>query len=247
MKKIILYLSFDYFFYLFNSFFNFPKIIYRNEFKIFIDRNCLPKKIRKLLFYKFSKYEKEEIKLIELANFNKNNNILELGSSIGITSLYLKKKIGEGKLFCIEPNPHAYKCLLKNLQLNKFNVKCYNKVANITYSELYFYINNNNYLSSSIIENKKSQNNDVSKIKIHSIDINEIIFKELINTLVVDIEGFELNIYKNINYKTINSIIIELHPQIYSTHLLNGILQFYLKKNFKIIHKLNYSYYLKRV
>ena len=233
MRKVKHVFSVNYLLYICNIIFNYPKIIKRNNIKLFVDNKILPKVNRKLLFFKPNEYEYNEIKLINKSNILPTDNILELGSCIGITSIYLKKKLGSGNLFCIEPNHIAYKCLVKNLKLNNLIAKTYNAVGSVNEKYIDFKIDRENFLS------PNGKKNLIMKIK--SININNIISKYNINTLLIDIEGFEIDIYDKINLLNIKTLIIELHPDIYGQNKLSKILT-YLKKYYKVNDKSNSVY-----
>lgn len=237
MRKAKHVFSINYLLYICNSFLNYPKIIKRNNIKIIVDNKMLPKANRKLLFFKSNEYEDSEISLINRATIFKTDNILELGSCIGITSIHLKNNLGSGKLFCIEPNPMAYKCLVKNLEMNNIVATTYNAVGSNNEEYVDFEINTENFLS--IGENK------ILKKKIKSININNLIKENNINTLIIDIEGFEMKIYDKIFLNKIKTIIIELHPNIYSKKELDKII-LYFKKFFNLKHQIKSVYMFKK-
>ena len=238
MRKARHVFSVNYLLYICNNIFNYPKIIKRNNIKIFMDNNIMPKANRKLLFFKANEYEYNEIKLINKANILQDDNILELGSCIGITAIHLKRKLRTGNLFCIEPNPSAYKCLVKNLQMNNIIAKTYNAVGSVNEKYIDFKIDQENFLS---CNGKKNL-----IIEIKSININNMISKFNINTLLIDVEGFEIEIFNKINFLNIKTLIIELHPDIYGQKKLDKILTF-LKRNYKISDKSNSVYCFSRL
>ena len=82
--------SLNYLHYRLHQFFYFKKIIVRDNFKLIIDKKRVPLYNLKGLLIKYHNHEKDERALIQ--KFIEYENTLELGCSIGILSLYIKKK-----------------------------------------------------------------------------------------------------------------------------------------------------------
>ena len=81
---------------------------------------------------------KFEDSIIEVAKYlikNKNIDILDIGSNMGVHSLRLAKVFKNSTIYSIEPTDFAYKKLLKNISLN-------NEIKNIKTSQYFITANN---------------------------------------------------------------------------------------------------------
>ena len=102
-----------------------------------------------------------------------------------------------------------YKLIIKNLTFKKNNKKSY-------------FTSGNNFLENNIFQKKKI--NEIKNISYENVPINNF------NTLIIDTEGYEHEIIKNINkLKNIKYLFFELHPKI-----LNNQKQ---KELFKLLHE----------
>ena len=223
----------------FHQLFYFKQIIKRDFFNILIDKKLIPIYNLKGLIVNYDKHEIEEISLI-------NNNLLplntlELGCSLGVVSLNIKRKILNKKLISIDGNLDAINYCKENLK--------YNPSYEIEYihhsigGNSNFVVDKNNFLSS------RCHINEIDTINIKkSIQfVNQIINSNEINCLVIDIEGMEKFIFDNINLKNIKLIFVELHPSLYGKDCEKKILKNLLNNNFIIKEKINSNYCLENL
>jgi len=50
-----------------------------------------------------------------------DDTVIDVGANIGMFALWAQPQIARGKLICVEPNPHALKCLAVNIRRNKLD------------------------------------------------------------------------------------------------------------------------------
>jgi FkbM family methyltransferase len=225
--------SLNYLHYRLHQFFYFKKIIVRDNFKLIIDKKRVPLYNLKGLLIKYHNHEKDERALIQ--KFIEYENTLELGCSIGILSLYIKKKIKDKKLISIDANLQAINYCKDLFKLNSLkNYKfIHHKIGGGN-----FLINKKNFLSSqsSLI---KTDNKYSKKF------LNDIIFHNKIKNLIIDIEGMEQFLFNFLDLSQIKLIFIELHPNIYGLKKTKEIIKELNSKKFKIISNLNNNYCFK--
>ncbi|MFN0293147.1 FkbM family methyltransferase [Pedobacter helvus] len=164
-------------------------------------------------------YERSEINCIA-KYLNPDLPVMELGCSIGATSMTILKTIKNKKLISVEANP----LLLKNLQStqkinNLSNWHIINKAVDYSGKDhISFAIDPGN------LGSKKSETNSTDKdVLVPTVTISELLNAYKIDTnfnLVCDIEGAEIEFILN-DSKTLkercNTLIIELHDTIYSS------------------------------
>jgi len=88
---------------------------------------------------------------------NKNPIIFDLGANIGIATLYYKYIYPKSYIYCVEPNPIAYKYMKLNIEHNKLNnVFLYNRIISEHKYE-FLYLNSDIDHSASIYSKKYKQ------------------------------------------------------------------------------------------
>ncbi len=176
-------------------------IFYRNEkeFKIIYKENFLDQE------YKF--YSKKE-----------NPFIIDCGSHIGLSILYLKKVYPDSEIIGFEPNPENYQILLKNIKTNKLsNIKVFNLALSNKTGNMNFFINLDQYApwtwGDTLIPNMWGKNHKTKIIPTKTKLLSTYITRP-VNLLKIDIEGSEQAILKEIESKLylVETIVLEYHP-----------------------------------
>jgi FkbM family methyltransferase len=172
---------------------------------------------------------------------NKNPNILDLGTNIGLTLIDFKKKYPNSNIIGVEMDKKNYELALKNT-LNLENIKIINKAIS-SKSDLELYYDPSELEDSYHLTKNKNLKN---KIIIKTISINDIIKKEKIKEIdfiKMDIEGEEGNLFddKNLDWlKITKQIQIELHPQFNKKANFIYIKEILSKKGFKVYKNKNH-------
>jgi len=182
-------------------------------------------------------YEFEEHYLVK-KYLNDTDSVLELGGCLGFVSCLINKKLtNKSNHVVLEPNPY----LQDYLQFNRNNNGCDFRIIEGVLSkrkkeELFF----NNTILGSSIKNKTDRSVFVSCFTINQLQEK---FNLKFNTMVIDIEGGEYNLFKETDFKNLNisKIIIEFHN--FSNILADAEIDFCREKlnenNFKHIESLN--------
>lgn len=205
---------------------------------LFLDKKIISKKIANNI-YKY-RYELTELNIID-KKVQKDDIILEIGSGIGVTSIYSKKIKSCKKVFTYEANPGLIKLIDKNIKKNNINIEVFNKILTDSSEEYKEFYLSNNFYSSSLFKRDESY----KVIKVKSENINEVIIKNDVNCIIMDIEGEEINLIPKINFSQIKKIIIELHPHIVGNDRCNKVVNHLLQNNYLLDTALsgNYVYY----
>lgn len=200
--------------------------------------------------FKNNTYEKEECDLIN-KYLDGSDNVLELGSCLGYITAILSKKTNY--VISFEANPELKLSLHKLKQENELNnVTFYNNILDTKKYETEF------QTYDLIVAGSADRKDNGTKLWEHtkkeyivkSIIPEDIdLYNKNINTLVIDIEGGELNFFTNFTnlLENINKIIVELHQ-----HLMKDInfnkkcIDILENLNFKIIDKVGCTFYFEK-
>lgn len=165
-------------------------------------------------------YESAELRLIE-KYLNPNQQVIELGGSLGIISSHVKRKLSTNIPYTIiEANPFLIDTIKQNLEFNNPNIEnlsIINKALKYGLDKISFQISSNN--TESKVNSGKSDSNTVL---VNTTTLSQI---TALNsdpfTLICDIEGMEIEIIKNdkIGFRNCKALFIELHSTKY--HKIN--------------------------
>lgn len=165
-------------------------------FKLFIDP-VFDKGIEKKIF-ETGTYERGTLQIIDKC-LKKGDIFLDIGSNIGLMSLFASKKVkNEGTIFSFEPLPGTFRMLEENIKLNKAqNISAYKfAIGNKTATEK-IYTSDLNRGSASLIKPDISDNQNSFTTKTISLDdfvVNSGI--DIVKMIKIDVEGWELNVLK---------------------------------------------------
>jgi len=208
-------------------------ILFRQPVKIFNSKYFFPKNTRSIELggYFFGNYEKEEKYLID-KYIEIEDTVIELGGNVGVISNQINRKLkNKQKHLVFEPNPNLIYYLEINKKINKSNFEIIEGVISKN-EKIEFFISNNILSSSTKI---KSNNLIYPKC----FNLNELIekYKTKFNTLVMDIEGGEIDLIKNFNLFNFSKLIIEFHPGKTSIEEINSSKKILKDYGFKMIDK----------
>ena len=181
-----------------------------NGMKIFIPSSIFSPKMAAKVFWGF--YEKSEIILLE-KYLHSDIDIIELGSSIGVVSSHIARKMQMGNtLICVEANPDIIPILKENLAINAANLEpiiINAAISSTTAQEINLFVGNT-HTASNVFFAKHTYR------KVPVTTLTQICDQYQIHdfALVCDIEGSEWEIlaYEPSALNHCRQIIIELHP-----------------------------------
>jgi FkbM family methyltransferase len=162
-----------------------------------------------------------------------NDNVIDVGANIGTITLTCAKAIGKyGRLLSFEAHPKIFSYLKGNIQLNKLqNID----IHNIALSNENGFVNFSDAVSDG--QNKILKNS--SGIKVPSKKLDDFnFFENKISLLKIDVEGFELNVFKG-SEKTLgstNCIYFECVERLYQNYgySFNDLFDFLINHDYKI-------------
>jgi FkbM family methyltransferase len=149
-------------------------------------------------------------KSIDFASTTNSPYIIDCGANIGLSALYYKTLYPTSKLICIEAVPKTFKLLKKNLKEYN-NISLYNnalsnqsgRLVNIPTAD------NNFDAAASLFKTPKT------KTKVTTIQLSKLLTKDIVDCLILDIEGNEEKILEDLTkankLKLIRNIFVEFH------------------------------------
>jgi len=196
---------------------------------------------KSMLYYEI--YEKYEVALIK-KHLSATDNVIELGSSIGVMGSIISSIQTTGKYISVEANPSLINANHKNLSLNrKTEYVLINKAVDY-FNKTVSFSTNENVLAGKLNRNEPSD----SAITVETITLIEICNTYNIGnfTLVSDIEGAEITILLN-DMGALNKcekMIIELHDTEYygKKYLIQDLVSLITANNFKTLDQVGNVY-----
>jgi len=189
---------------------------------------------KSLLYYGI--YEKNEVAFVE-KYLGETDDVIELGSSIGVMGSIISKKQTTGRYISVEADPALIDANNKNIRLNrKTDYVLINKA--VDYSNKTISFSSSESSLSGKIDRVGSSN---STVTVETITLNELCEAYSLNSfvLVCDIEGAEVTVLLNDKnaLKKCKKMIIELHGTEYNgkTYLIDDMVNLILDNGFKVL------------
>lgn len=157
--------------------------------------------------------EKETTYIIE-KEIKPNDNVIDAGANIGYHTLKISR-LTKGKIYAIEPNKENYKQLKKNIKLNGAKIIASRTALSDKTGKAELHISE--YSNIHTLEPRNTEKLTGEKITVKTKALHEILKKERIHLIKMDIEGHETKVLKSLNKaKQMPTTIIELHPKKYT-------------------------------
>lgn len=129
-----------------------------------------------------------------------DSRVLDIGANIGMTAIALSQICPRGRIAAIEPLPHTFQYLQRNVAEAAFsNIKIFNFALGSEDGPVLMQGHPSNFASSFIADNYKIPNSDhfAEKVMVRRLDAA---FPELsldrLDFMKVDVEGFELEVFE---------------------------------------------------
>lgn len=174
----------------------------------------------------FNTYEVNDRIVIE-KYLSKKNKCIIFGGGLGFIPC-LVSKISKKKILVFEINKEIISNLKKNLILNKSKFKLINKNLVFNKKDKFVFNSNSRNFLTSALKKKSSKNYFKKNIYYKNISL------KYYNTLIIDAEGYEYEIIKNISkLKNIKYIFFELHTNILGDFKTKVLFKILRKNGFK--------------
>lgn len=175
------------------------------------------------------RYERDEFNLVR-KYLKPTDRPLEVGAGLGIMSALCASICGSDAVVSYEANPALEKAILKNYELNNVSPELRIKALAEKQGETTFHFHHNFY-SSSLVERQNSQ---AQTVQCDGID--DVIAEHGATTIVMDVEGAEIDLLEIANLDPIQTLIVETHPHIVGEEKTNALIHSLEKRGF-ILHE----------
>ena len=192
------------------------KIINTYNFKLY---TSLSDSIEREIFLT-NHYDKDRLDFLEkyLRKYN-FEYFFDIGSYIGFYSLFFHHKKRIPNVFAFEPNNKNFNKLIKNIKLNKSNIKAYNIALSNNKGDGTIWFNNSNKTGGSSILNRSDneiKKYEKSKILYENVKLDTLdsIFHNIIGKMIfikIDVERHEINVLQgSIKFIKNNDILLQI-------------------------------------
>ena len=153
------------------------------------------------------RYEAQEAEIIR-KELRAGDRVLELGAGIGFIGSLAAKVCGSENVRTYEANPKLEPIVRRTHELNGVAPDLHMKAIATATGPVTFY-QNENVVSSSLVDRDFGGDTVVE-----GIALSEVLTEYEPDTIVCDIEGAEIDVFKNVDLSMVKRLLIELHPKI---------------------------------
>lgn len=144
-------------------------------------------------------YEEKTMRMVEKLKID-DGIIINIGANVGFYSIHLANCFLKQEILAIEPNPEAYKLLIKNINQNNLSnrIKAINICISNDSCSVPFYIirGKSEYSSLQNIVHKSVLNEIQEVIMVKSLPLKDVVKEKKISLICMDVEGAEQLILK---------------------------------------------------
>lgn len=214
------------------------KKLTQNGIMLSTDASSVPKTVRYGIFG--GVYEAAEAHLISSC-LKPGDRVLEIGAGTGFISLLAAHICGAKNVHSFEANPAMEAIIRGNYALNGIEPHLNMKAVTVDGGPLTFH-SADNVVSSSIYE----RDVEGKKITVESMAIDDLLRDLSPTTIVMDVEGAEIELLASDQLSSVNNIIVELHPHIVGEHQIQKMLDKLALSGFNTKARMNKNILLAR-
>jgi len=189
-------------------------------------------------------YEGEELTILSKV-IRPTDKILEVGTGLGLITVYCAQIIGSENIVTFEANPYLIEKAKENFDINGVNPEIRNAILSDSVSKVDFFIEEGFWSSST------TKRSDAAKIvQVKTANTKDILLELRPNFIIMDIEGGEKDLIYKIDFNSIEKLLIEIHPQIIGNTQATKIIAFLYKKGFELVFEISKGfvfYFIKSV
>ena len=168
----------------------------------------------------------------------KEDVLVEFGAGLGIAAARVHKICSPKGHICFEANPLLGEYTRQLFKANKLNIG-FENIALGNGQKLPFYAMDDYILSSF---DKPASGDAHTKIEVATITLEAVINAHQPTVIFCDIEGAELEYFTSDQFKGVQKIVIELHPEIYGTDGVSAFCARMQEKGFALAQKQRQTY-----
>jgi FkbM family methyltransferase len=177
-------------------------------------------------------YEAGEMSILP-SLISQNDQVLEIGSAIGLLGLYCQKVLKVKRFLGCEPNPVTLGHLRQNYLLNKITPNIIQAAIAAKDGPVTFNVSEMFWADSLLTH---SRNEAAKTITVDGLSLPSLLQRSGpgFNALLIDVEGAEEFISFDSLPDYVNKILIEIHPQFIGVRKAYAVLETLVRAGFKI-------------
>lgn len=195
-----------------------------------------------LYYFLIGDYEEHDMQIIR-RYIKPGDHVLELGGGVGLTGSLLGMVSGNPVSIC-EPNEALYPLIERTFAANDVQLNLI-KAAAIADSEPAQHITFNvskDYWWSSLVDT-----DNTTPVRVKTKRLSDLIAETKADTLLVDIEGYEVNLLSETNsLSSIKTVVIELHTPSIGTTATGYIITALVQSGFALVDMGGHTFVFKR-
>ena len=168
----------------------------------------------------------------------KEDILVEFGAGLGVAAARVHKKCTPKRHICFEANPLLSEYITRLFKVNDLNIR-FENVALGNGEELSFFAMDDYVLSGF---DKPIEGQAFTKIEVPTITLDAVIEAHQPTVIFCDIEGAELNYFTSQQFKGVQKIVIELHPENYGKDGLSIFCSRMQEAGFTLVQKQKQTY-----
>lgn len=151
-------------------------------------------------------YEEAERFLVQKC-LRPGDRVIEAGAGLGVVTMNIARVVGQANLIVYEASPVTAELLQRNLRRNGFQIEVRQRgLSDSDRGEKF--VHADNIRGSSSVAQREGQIIDIA-----TDDVARVLAESSVNTLVLDIEGKEIDVLLKAPLQSIEKIIVEIHPR----------------------------------
>jgi len=180
-------------------------------------------------------YEQAELQILKSC-LSQSDTVMEIGAGIGFLSSYCAKQIGSEQVFAYEANPALEESIRHTYEINCVNPNLEICLIGAQTGLDIFYIASDFWESSFV---KPIADKEVDTITVAAKSFSQEVRRINPSLLIVDIEGGEYELFKDVNLYNIQKIIIELHNSLIGDEKVQFVKTRLSDYGFKVVEKIS--------
>lgn len=138
----------------------------------------------------------------------KGDRVIEGGACLGVVSMIAARIVGAENIVSYEPFPRSFELLQQNLALNDMPIRCKQGALAAKAGTIRFYVSDNPLGNSAIYRDGRNV------IEVPAYGIADAAAEVSANTLLLDIEGAEIEVIAAAPLQQFDKISMEVHPAV---------------------------------
>lgn len=209
-----------------------PKVVSIQGIKVSLTEDMSGRLVEALYSGAYEKYELELVK----SQLHPSDIVMELGTGLGLVSIYCAKRIGSERVFTYEANPELEPIIRHNYAMNQVAPTLTICMLGDKLGEQKFYVRKNFWASSTI---PRSPNDKA--IKVHVKSFNQEVKRINPTFLIIDIEGGEYELLKDAELHNVQTIVMELHKSFIGYEKAEVVISRLTETGFRVNQELSYN------